>query len=258
MIINIKNLIPLSIRRSAKLIWHRIRPPRIVLTDFAPQGCKFEITSRVEKYRVQQLGDEGGFLKRALSEICPGDVFFDIGSCVGLYAIHAALFGAKVVAFEPAPGYRERLIRNIKLNKLEQEIYVIDWAVSNREKKVNLYTDGVDGNSPSLSLVGDRGVVSVNSNTIDNAVFGGKLPKPDLIKLDIEGAEILALQGMEKVLSSQTAPRYLFIEFHPVFLEGYNSSVEECKTLIHAYGYTQESEEIRDDQIHCIYSKDVK
>ena len=57
-----------------------------------------------------------------LSKINPGDIFFDIGSSVGLYAIHSAMLGAEVYAFEPDPDIRKRLKRNIKLNKLKQKI----------------------------------------------------------------------------------------------------------------------------------------
>jgi len=99
---------------------------------------------------------------------------------------------------------------------------VMDWAVSNQRGIATLYTDGVEGNSPSLDQVGERGSVLVNTDSIDNAISESVLPLPTVVKMDIEGAEILAIQGMKKLLSSQDAPRCLFIELHPDFLPGFN------------------------------------
>ena len=251
----IKKTVPDAVKQFVKYYWEKIRPPQIVLTAFEKKGCRFEITTRMEKVRVLSLGEEEEFVRRLLAEIRPGDVYFDIGSCVGLHALHAALYGAQVVAFEPDPGYRRRLKRNIKINGLKKSVRVIEWAVSDRRGRAKLYTDGVNGNSPSLYLVGDRGAVVVKTDTIDNAILEGRIPKPDLVKLDIEGAEILALRGMKRLLVSNSAPRCLFVEFHPEFLHGFNSSVDECMELIESFGYVQEHCESRSNQLHCIYSK---
>jgi len=78
---------------------------------------------------------------------------------------------------------------------------------------------------------------------------------PTLVKIDIEGAEILALRGMNKLLSSKDAPRYLFIELHPDFLKGFRSSIEECVTIIESFGYVAEYSRSRADQFHYIYRK---
>jgi FkbM family methyltransferase len=255
MLSKIKTYIPVPVRMSIKKIWHRIRPPRIKLTKFVPKGCTFEITSKVEHYRVASYGDEPDSIQRLLSEIKTNDVFYDIGSCVGIYALHAALLGAEVVAFEPDSGYRKRLKRNIKINRLKKKIQVVDWAVSDRSGNITLYTDGVEGNSPSLRLVGDRGVVTVKTNTIDYAISSNQIPCPNIVKMDIEGAEMLALQGMKKLLNSEEAPRFLFVELHPKFLVSFNSSVEECEMFIESFGYTKAYTTQRSDQTHCFYNK---
>jgi FkbM family methyltransferase len=251
----IKAYVPAPIKVFIKKIWQRIRPPRVKLTKFVASGCIFEITSRTEHNRVTGYGKEADSIQRVLSEIKTSDVFYDIGSCVGIYALHAAYYGGVVIAFEPDPGYRKRLKRNIKINRLKKRIQVIDWAVSDRSGIITLYTDGVEGNSPSLSLVGDRGAVSVKTNTIDNAVASKQIPYPDIVKMDIEGAEMLALQGMKKLLDSEKAPRFLFIEFHPEFLSSFNSSVEECEMFIESHGYTKVDVKQRLDQLHYFYKK---
>jgi FkbM family methyltransferase len=257
----IAKYIPGSIRVFIRRAWRRIRPftHRITLTDFVPEGCVFEVTTRPEEARVVNLGDEEEFLRLFLAEVRPGEVIYDVGSCVGLFALHAALLGGRVVAFEPDPSYRKRLLRNIEINRLKDSISVIEWAVSDRKGTEKLYTDGLEGNkSPGLRPVVDRGAVPVNTDTIDNAIGSGRLPLPELVKMDIEGAEILALRGMKQLLSSQNGPRCLFVELHPDFLPGFNSSVKECQSLIESSGYVSEHFKPRAGQLHHIYRKGIK
>ena len=205
----IKKLLPATLYGFAKRMWQKVRPPQIVITTFVRAGCRFEISSRKEKSRVRSLANEKKFIQLILSEIQPGDVAFDVSSCVGMHSLHAALLGAKVVAFEPDPSYRKRLNKNIKINRLKKKIQVENRAVSDRKAKATLYTDGVNGKSPSLRVVGKQGSITVQSNTLDCAVFQGMLPVPDLVQLDIDGAEIPALRGMKHLLTSEAAPPLL-------------------------------------------------
>jgi len=244
-----------KVRKSVKNLYESIFPPVIELNKYVEKGCKFEITTRLEEYRVKSIGDERDFFEKFLSYVELGEILFDIGSCVGLFAIHAGALGCEVIAFEPDPGYLKRLRRNIRINRLNRKIKVVEWAVSDKKGFATLYSDGVEGNSPSLSLVGERGSTTVETNAIDNAIRDGKLPKPTLIKMDIEGAEVLALQGMKELLSSQNSPRLIFIEIHPQFLLNFGSSSNECMELIESFGFKQIQCVEREAQLHCIYEK---
>jgi FkbM family methyltransferase len=249
--------IPAGLQTSFWAAWHRVSPPKIWIYDFVPQGCVFEAPTRMERYRITHFGDEVEFMSMTLAEIQKGDVFYDIGACLGMYAIHAAKKGAQVTAFEPDPNYHRRLRRNIKLNKLTREIKVINWAVSNRQDEIQLFTDGIDGRSASLVMVGERGSVKVRTNSIDTALKSGELPAPDVIKMDIEGAEMLALQGMRELLTSSHAPRLVFVEIHPSFLEKFGSSAGECQRLFEEIGYVVEKSFVRSNQIQSMYRRKV-
>jgi FkbM family methyltransferase len=182
-------------------------------------------------------------------------VLFDIGACVGLVSVHAAMTGARVVAFEPEPQFRMRLMQNLRLNRLQDEVRVIDWAVSDAAGETELFTDGVAGLSPSLKRVGERGTITIRTDSIDNALARDELPRPSVIKLDIEGAETLALRGMRSLLTSPDAPRAIFIELHPDFLPGFGSTLDEATSLIASAGYRVAHDEQRADQIHRVYRK---
>jgi FkbM family methyltransferase len=255
---SVKRMLPLGLRRVLGRIRHRIKPfpYRLELNVFSAQPCRFDVYSEQEAGRITSLGDEKAFIGQMMDAIRPNDVFYDVGSCLGLVAIPAALRGARVVAFEPDPGYRKRLLRNIQINRLQNAIQVVEWAVSDRAGTAFLFTDGTNGNSPSLVEVGTRGRATIQTDFIDTALAEGRLRPPNLVKLDIEGAEILALRGMRNLLGSRQAPRNLFVELHPDFLGGFSSSADECKELIESFGYALRSFEVRKQQQHCIFTKE--
>lgn len=255
MLNKLKAIIPKSIKYKLLKIWHILKPPKIKLTKLIDSGSLFVVASKMEYYRIANYGDEFEIIHKVLAQVKKGDIFFDIGSCLGLYAIHAGMLGSNVYAFEPDPGNRKRLKKNIRLNKLRKNITVLDWAVTDHTGSVDLFTDGINGNSPSLKEVGARGSVTVKANSIDNAVELREIPSPDLIKIDVEGAEILVIKGMQKVLASENAPRLLFIEFHPKFLDNFNSTVEECNSILESHNYNQEFCTSRSDQMHSFYKK---
>jgi FkbM family methyltransferase len=230
-------------------------PKILTVHDIPPFNCRFEVTNSIETSRVEGGAREAEFTSMIVSELKVADVLYDIGACIGMVTIHAAkAVGCKVVAFEPDYCYRSRLMANLTLNGLDN-VKVIEWAVSDTKGEVSLFTDGVEGNAPSLRKVGDRGQVTVSTDTIDNALTRNEIPYPDVIKMDIEGAEILALRGMNKLLASVSAPRIIFIEIHPEFLPEFGSSTKEVIEILRSFQYKQDYRAQRHNQIHYIYRK---
>ena len=247
----------MSIRYSAGIPEKkRLYPYRVFMNELLPDGCTFEITTPTESFRVEKFGDEKEFTQLILNEIHPSNVFFDIGACVGLVSVYAARKGANVIAFEPDLIYRSRLLKNLMLNDLHN-VKIIEWAVSDEHGETYLYTEeNADGRSPSLRNDGNRKAVKVFTDTIDDALARNELPKPDILKMDIEGAEILALRGMKNLLDSNP-PRTIFIEIHPTFLPSFNSTADEVERLIESYGYRVDYKVIRSNtpEVQCIHSR---
>jgi FkbM family methyltransferase len=229
-------------------------PYDIKLNSFGTEQCKFRINNPIESYRIEQFGDEKEFTQLIINELRFGDIFFDIGANVGLVTVHAAKKCKFVYSFEPEYKIRERLEKNIQMNSLKN-VKIIDWAVSDKKDQVCLFSDGVEGRSPSLRNEGGRKSMIVNCNSIDNAIAEKDMPNPDVIKLDIEGAEAPALKGMMNLLSSEHAPRTIFIEVHSTFLQKFNSSEEEILQFLHQLGYSSGYNVVRDEQVHYIFKK---
>ena len=246
---SIRRFVRSSIKR--RLIQRRL-PFLVTLRDFESSGVRFEISNLVEHFRVVDHGGETDYTAAMLQNLREDDVLFDVGANVGMVALHAAKI-CQTVAFEPDPSFRRRLDVNSALNP-DRTFTLEPTAISDSDDNVVLYTDGDDGNSPSLvHQRGEKGSVSVAARSLDSLVAEGRLPRPTVIKLDIEGAEILALRGAKQLLAGSERPRALFIEVHDTFLPGFGSSADEVYALLHECGYTNATYRARrDDQTHLI------
>lgn len=222
------------------------------MTDFDPRGVRFEIANPVELYRVKHHGGETEYTAVMLDALRPDDVFWDIGGNVGLVALHAARI-CRTVTFEPDPEFADRLRHNASLNP-DLEVDIQELAISDNDGEVTLFTNGAGGNSPSLvHQRGETASVTVPAQTLDSLVTKGVLPVPTVLKLDIEGAEILVLRGGAEFLASDQRPRTIFIEVHDSFLPGFGSSADEVMNLLAHLGYTRQAYRApRADQNHLV------
>jgi FkbM family methyltransferase len=148
---------------------------------------------------------EMSFIKRYLR---PGDTFLDIGANVGVYTLLAAsIVGPSgiVHAFEPGALALSHLRENIALNKLDN-VRVYELALSNRQGEARLVAGGDDCVASLVPESGDAS--SQEAITIKCATLDGYLPEAHfaMAKLDIEGAEPMALRGAVQHLARGNPP----------------------------------------------------
>lgn len=130
-----------------------------------------------------------------------GDIVIDAGAHLGLFTVKAAkIVGneGKVIAIEPEPGNLEILNRNIKLNKLKNVIIVnkglwsskkhLKMSMGQYNRSHSFINDHPEKTSEELSLQVD---------SLDNILKELNIETVDFVKMDIEGSEIEALDGME-------------------------------------------------------------
>lgn len=156
-----------------------------------------------------------------------GDVIYDIGANVGFYTLLAStLIGenGKVFAFEPLPKNIGYLKKHIKLNKCEN-VEIIEAAVSDKEGRVNF----LENESGPAGKIGKEGSLKVISVILDNLLEEKKILPPNVIKIDIEGAELEALKGMKKI----------FQKYRPaVFLAVHNETLyKNCLNFLNSLNY---------------------
>jgi FkbM family methyltransferase len=159
-------------------------------------------------------------------EVRGGNVFYDVGANVGFYSLLAsALVGlGRVFAFEPSPRNLSYLRKHLELNSAAN-VDVLALAVSDKNgvERFQVEPSGLTGH---LSSDGD---VEVPTATLDSLMDEGRILPPDYIKMDIEGTELLALQG-----ASKTIQRYR----PEIFLATHGREVHvECSRQLESWGY---------------------
>jgi FkbM family methyltransferase len=140
----------------------------------------------------------------------PGAVVYDVGANVGFYTLLSArLVGraGRVLAFEPLPRNLEYLNRHLALNDV-RNVLVMPVAVG-REGGTALFDAGRD---PSEGRLSEDGGLEVTVVSLDEVGAQGEVPPPDLIKMDIEGAELEALRGATRLLTENRP--ILFLATH--------------------------------------------
>ena len=156
-----------------------------------------------------------------------GDIIIDVGAHWGYYTLLAATLcgdAGKVFAFEPHPKNYALLTRNIEANHLTN-VQAFQRAVSDRSGEAVLFEAWFTGGHSLRALSGlaaARGGASPELNIETVALddfFGDSSIQPRLVKIDIEGAEPLALSGM-KCLIERCPQLVLIMEFNPEYLEG--------------------------------------
>jgi FkbM family methyltransferase len=140
----------------------------------------------------------------------PCDTFFDVGANIGYHTLGAAATGARVYAFEPVPRLRRRLAGNLRLNGLERRVMVSELALSNRSGSADFYLAKRrdDGSHSLIAGVPAQSIerITVRTMCLDDYVQASGAPSPTVVKIDVEGAEPLVLDGAKVLLDSATPP----------------------------------------------------
>jgi FkbM family methyltransferase len=142
-------------------------------------------------------------LTRALR---PGDVFFDVGAFQGAFTLLASrLVGpsGRVIAFEPDPGPRTTLERNLRANGVEN-VTVAPYAVGDHRGTMRFSASG-----DSVGHLSSSGEIEVQQVTLDSYCAEHNIT-PTVMKVDIEGAEAAALSDSDAVRGL----RELVVEVH--------------------------------------------
>lgn len=149
-------------------------------------------------------------------ELKGGDVFYDIGANAGFFTVLGSRCVApegRVFSFEPLPENVRSIRAQLGLNHAGN-CTVIDAAVTDCGGTAG-FCEGRDTSTAHLKQENGGGggvsTMSVRCITLDD--FTQTAPVPDFIKMDIEGAELAALQGAERLLASESPPKML-MEFH--------------------------------------------
>ncbi len=181
---------------------------------------------------------EEGIIKVIDSLLNKKDIFFDIGAKWGFHTLKFSknlVNGGKIISFEPNPHTYKILVRNIKLNNIKNCI-TENVAVSNKTGVSNLVISGNlhDGKhflSDNKNL--NEKTIEVNTISLDEYCKKNSI-WPDLIKIDVEGAEYLILEGSKEILSKKNI---IVMETHPNKIKKLGCNIKSVYNKLKNEGY---------------------
>jgi FkbM family methyltransferase len=156
----------------------------------------------------------------------PGSVVYDIGAHYGYYSLLSSTLAGDsgtVIAFEPSPANLARLRRHLELNRCVN-VRIIEKAISDSEGTAHFETRTGSG----VGHLADDGPLEVRVTRLDTVA--DELPQPDVIKIDVEGAEMGVLEG--GLLTLTAAKPVIFLSVHGPELK------KRCTEFLERLGYT--------------------
>lgn len=167
-----------------------------------------------------------------------GDYFIDAGANIGWHTLFASkVVGeeGKVISFEPYSKNYELLVSNIEVNNFKN-VVAEKYALSNKNEEQYIscspsnYGDNIISDNPTNSEI-------INCITFDSYIEKNLIDssKIKLIKMDIQGYEYYALQGMKKLID-EYQPN-IILEYSPTHLKLCKSSVFDIMSFIDRYNY---------------------
>ncbi len=155
--------------------------------------------------------------------IKPTDIIYVVGTHVGTLLIPLSRECKEVVGYEANPNTFWFLKKNILLNDLENT-KIFNFAVGNEKRSISFYLSKINTGGSKIKPVHDNikykfdnpEEIEVPMVSLDEHIRENELSQPDVILMDIEGAEYLALQGMQETLKSI---RFLYMEYVPHHLK---------------------------------------
>jgi len=159
-----------------------------------------------------------GYLKHFTPQ--KGDVVFDIGAFDGGFTFVASrLVGknGKVYAFEPQKDVYEILTKKLKNYNLTN-IILVNKGLSDSARTILVPLQKSNAGFKTIEMVlrsNNNQLISIDLESLDNFMLSNKIPKIDYLKMDIEGAEIEALEGAVNTLN-QFNPNIVIASYHIV------------------------------------------
>jgi FkbM family methyltransferase len=183
------------------------------------------------------LGTTEPELQRRLSGLLKnGDVFFDIGANIGFFSMIAARqvgTDGAVYAFDPVPEHVAAMRHNLAINSISH-VSLSAVAVSDRNGTQTLFVPA-ESTGARLASIADGNAghrrLDVEVATIDTMVERGALRPPDVVKIDVEGAEVEVLAGMRRTLE----------QYSPIVLCEMHGRNAEYVRAIRSAGYLVEA-----------------
>jgi len=178
----------------------------VIVVKYQGMMIKLSVSNRLLLWRAVTFESKEPETLKWIQSFGAADVFYDVGANIGLYSVYAGLRGVTTYSFEPESQNFAILCRNIYLNKIHATTIPVPVAVADRMSFARLsipqFISGAAMNQVGAvehaSFV--QGILTV---AIDGWIETYSAPFPTHIKIDVDGVELLIIQGALKTLSDK-------------------------------------------------------
>lgn len=227
---------------------------------FSDLTAKFRTPTFKIKEDIESLLGESEVLKTLLDKLQPADTVWDIGASYGIYTIFFSLKVNKgnVFAFEPEKATYKLLTKNIQLNNLKN-VTPLQMALGDIEGITELHiSESANIGTHSLAVRTDypisRKGQKIQIQKGSDLVKQNAILSPTAIKIDVEGAELNVLRGIETILSSPVL-RLVQIEIHPKLLPLFGGTLENIFMLMELNGFAAIKSIQRGTELEVLFKK---
>lgn len=214
-----------------------------MVVQLADETVRFGLSTPAEYRRAKRLGGERAMIESLVSELNGTETVWDVGACVGTYScfVASALTTGCVVGFEPESTNRARLRMNLETNADTERWVVSPIALSDENGTGVLSSEYVEAGgghhhlTTETSSTANEPSSSVETKRGDTVVERGDIPAPDLLKIDVQGAERAVLNGLGGLLEDIDS---IYLEVHPEQCGRYGTTAEDVEQTLRNAGYS--------------------
>ena len=187
-------------------------------------------------YSVYKARIEAGPVDRLKEFVPPGSTVVDVGANVGFFTLKFARWVGEhgcVIAIEPDIENFGTLAAKVTAAGLERRVRLHQAAAAAEAGSVRLRRNELHPGDHQITF-GTRGML-VPAVTVDDLISGAGVRPVSLVKIDVQGAEMLVLQGAKRTLNKMRPA--LFVEVDDGALRRFSSSAHALITHIETTGY---------------------
>jgi FkbM family methyltransferase len=177
--------------------------------------------------------------------VSPGAIAIDAGANVGAYTVLFAQWVGReghVYAFEPDPAAAAGLRAHVELNGVAPQVTIVTAAVSDGRHPHLRFSVGDSSGISRVAADNDRAattMIDVDAVSLDQ-FCAGRGVTPNVIKIDVEGAELGALRGARATIAAAAPGLALFVELHPQLWRTMGYSADDLRRECEALGLIAE------------------
>lgn len=221
----------------AKCLWHLKMRQRTI--EIRGASANFSASNISEFKRILYHSGEREILSDIIEEHDRRDVFLDVGANIGIFSclIGDTLQTGEVIACEPHPQNFEKLVENIDNNDLPVTPY--KWALYDEEGKFTFDMKSSEAGEGHGQVKAESGSEeTVHTLPGDELLEREQIATPSTIKIDVEGAEMNVLRGLDQTLRSDDCSR-VYCEVHPLHLPDYGYKAEDISNYLEDRGFKE-------------------